>query len=375
MKYNYIFNNLAAYTAACGSGGVVLTALNEIGAGKVSRTVVSYIEDIGKVMIDCVNCIISQNDGAVGDMLVYHPTHGYKYVKGGTWSTTNGGCTINQTVLVNNNYTPIGWLGYRAGKDCLIIDLSDTSSGIAWGDTSTLVPSPIFTASVVQAGNGVFSWIASASMYLAEYRYANSGYIYTYPLRRSLFDACCDAAKNMTAYSNSHNVNNENASYTATTSGTASMTYTDGNGTHTINPKDYDWSFDKWYNSNILCRYPSFAGAGSDMNGKLNTKAIVTTFNSTYAAHICNNKSVAGVGDFGAGKWWLPSAGEFLKILRGIKKLIENGSGLSISGVYWTSTQCSALYAWYVNVYHGYVRSGARSSACAVRAVSAFQIK
>jgi hypothetical protein len=63
--------------------------------------------------------------------------------------------------------------------------------------------------------------------------------------------------------------------------------------------------------------------------------------------------------------------------LKEINKAILKVGGeiISDNGVYWCREQCSALYAWRVDMNSSYMYIYARSATYAVRAVSAFQIK
>ena len=123
--------------------------------------------------------------------------------------------------------------------------------------------------------------------------------------------------------------------------------------------------------------------AMNDWTGKANTTAQVTHSEcntSSYAPGYCNLYSRTNANGYGltAGKWWLPSLGEMLMIYANMTKinyalsLITGATQLS-ENWYWTSTEYSAAYAWYLNLSNGGVGYGTKASSPGrVRAVSAF---
>ena len=76
---------------------------------------------------------------------------------------------------------------------------------------------------------------------------------------------------------------------------------------------------------------------------------------------------------------YIPSLGEMLFVFlnrKAINEALEAVGGTPIDGVwYWTSTEFSATYAWYLNLDNGIVIYGTKASYTSrVRAVSAFQL-
>ena len=126
--------------------------------------------------------------------------------------------------------------------------------------------------------------------------------------------------------------------------------------------------------------------AFADFAGKANTAAIIkasTTTNITntadYAPGFCNKYSRANVNGKGllAGTWWLPSLAELALIWANFDKI--NYALSKISGAtqlqktwYWSSTQGSADYAWYLYLSDGYMDYGYKFNQFRVRPVSAF---
>ena len=121
-----------------------------------------------------------------------------------------------------------------------------------------------------------------------------------------------------------------------------------------------------------------------DWTGKASTAAQIThaeCSSASYAPGYCAQYSRTNANGKGltAGRWWLPSLGELMMIYANMRKinyalsLIEGATQLAETW-YWSSTECSATYAWYLSLYAGgaysyYPKATYQSR---VRAVSAF---
>lgn len=123
--------------------------------------------------------------------------------------------------------------------------------------------------------------------------------------------------------------------------------------------------------------------AMNDWNGKTNTAAQIThaeCSSNAYATGFCHQYSRVNANGKGltAGKWWLPSLGEMMMIYANMTKInyalsLISGATPLQETAYWTSTEYSATYAWYLNLYAG--RAGYYTKASnpnRVRPVSAF---
>ena len=124
----------------------------------------------------------------------------------------------------------------------------------------------------------------------------------------------------------------------------------------------------------------------NDFAGRANTTAIIngsTSSNVTntedYAAGVCNKYSRTNANGKGltAGRWWLPSMGEMAMIWANFDKI--NYALSKISGAtqlqqtwYWTSTQISAAFAWYLGLTDGSMDLYYKFNQLMVRPVSAF---
>ena len=122
----------------------------------------------------------------------------------------------------------------------------------------------------------------------------------------------------------------------------------------------------------------------NDWAGKQNTAAQIThaeCSSNAYAPGYCANYSRVNANSKGltAGKWWLPSLGEIMMIYANMTKinyalsLISGATQLS-ENWYWTSTEYSAPYAWFLGLGDGNANYGiAKASGTGrVRPVSAF---
>lgn len=132
---------------------------------------------------------------------------------------------------------------------------------------------------------------------------------------------------------------------------------------------------------------PDRVTAVNDWEGKANTSAQIAassaaaiTNTAAYAPGYCNLYSVVNVNNKGltAGKWWLPSLGELMMIYANMRKInyalgFIAGSNPLVEGAYWSSTEYSAAYAWFLSLSYGFVGAYAKATdSFCVRPVSAF---
>ena len=123
--------------------------------------------------------------------------------------------------------------------------------------------------------------------------------------------------------------------------------------------------------------------AFDDWSGKANTAAQIThdeCNDPAYAPGFCAAYSRVNANGKGltAGRWWLPSEGELMMIYANIRKInyalsFINGATPLVETWYWSSTEGSAYYAWFLGLYDGYARGSTKATDKGrVRAVSAF---
>lgn len=123
--------------------------------------------------------------------------------------------------------------------------------------------------------------------------------------------------------------------------------------------------------------------AMNDRAGKANTASQIThteCSSASYAPGFCAAYSRVNANGQGmtAGKWWLPSLGELFCICANMRKinyalsLIEGATQLA-EDWYWSSTENSATYAWYLYLSSGSANTYPKATnQIRVRPVSAF---
>ena len=109
--------------------------------------------------------------------------------------------------------------------------------------------------------------------------------------------------------------------------------------------------------------YPNYIDALSDLNGQQNTEHL-KEIGLNSRIHI-------------EGGWHIPSLGEMYFILLNLKVINQAleyaGKSPLKDNWYWTSTEASATYAWYLRLGYGFASNGTKASIQRyVRAVSAF---
>lgn len=101
----------------------------------------------------------------------------------------------------------------------------------------------------------------------------------------------------------------------------------------------------------------------NDWNGKSSTAAQIKHPECSgvdYAPGFCAAYERVNANGKGltAGRWWLPSLGELMMIYANMRKinyalsLVNGATQLSKTG-YWSSTELSATYGWYLNLSNG----------------------
>lgn len=140
----------------------------------------------------------------------------------------------------------------------------------------------------------------------------------------------------------------------------------------------------KWAKSNVTggTTAKGREAAIADMDGRANTSTIITTIgDNAPAAKFCHEyypSNVDAANAFvGAGRWWLPSAGELWMIwshLLEVNRILAQigGTALNRSQAYLSSTEASAQTAWLLAFYIGFFSSNNKTYDGSVRPVSAF---
>lgn len=102
----------------------------------------------------------------------------------------------------------------------------------------------------------------------------------------------------------------------------------------------------------------------NDWAGKSSTAAQIThpeCNTESYAPGFCAAYSRVNANGKGltAGRWWLPSLGEMMMIFANMRKINYalshiNGAAQLQENWYWTSTESSSTYAWYLHLSYGF---------------------
>lgn len=121
----------------------------------------------------------------------------------------------------------------------------------------------------------------------------------------------------------------------------------------------------------------------NDWTGKTSTAAQIThneCKTESYAPGFCASYERVNANGNGltAGSWWLPSLGELMMIYANMRKInyalsLINGATQLAETWYWSSTESSATYAWYLYLDYGRAYLDAKAAGQGrVRPVSAF---
>lgn len=121
----------------------------------------------------------------------------------------------------------------------------------------------------------------------------------------------------------------------------------------------------------------------NDWTGKTSTAAQIThneCKTESYAPGFCASYERVNANGNGltAGSWWLPSLGELMMIYANMRKInyalsLINGATQLAETWYWSSTEFSATYAWYLYLSHGNANGTTKATnQLRVRPVSAF---
>lgn len=140
----------------------------------------------------------------------------------------------------------------------------------------------------------------------------------------------------------------------------------------------------KWATSNVSggTTKKGREAAIADMDGRANTSTIITTLgDNAPAAKFCHEYYPSNVDAantlVGAGRWWLPSAGQlwmiwshFLEVNRILAQI--GGTALSRRQWYFSSTEGSATTVWGIYSINGNFNLNNKTSEGSIRPVSAF---
>lgn len=426
MKYSFTFSTLSDYLNAKASGGVIYNVLRANNPASISQTAISHITGTGQTFIDAVNIIVSREEGGeIGDTLLYKTSDGkYYWLKGFLptataikepsvipynygnpsahgWVTRSGsgtssspyvytpsshtaavsGTTYYQayfgsssywlSLLTDNGYNVIGFVGHREGNKCLIFSERDKQQGYKFSTATTVSSNYGCPYPVRHNGVGVEkpTWQICCSLELSEYvrGYGTTSNCATreFPVNRAAWDNMVANIKSNSPTSGritagvfvadggwgtgspvseggyivtqgSNGVGIGNLRYALP------ETYTNSVSVDEINPADYNYDYDTWFRTKLLVKIPTNKGAMSEESGLETTKKLISEPDgaSLYpAANFCNNfkPMTSPPFKFSAGKWWLPSAKEMWYLMKNYVTLFWKGIEITQT-TYWTST-------------------------------------
>ena len=288
MTYNYIFDTLAQYTAAKSAGGDIYNALRT--SQYLSRSAVSMIRETGQVVVDSMNFIDAKETLAVGDFLLYRPADQsfYALKEPVVWATTPGVKAYSSSEITAAGFILVGRVFYRDGVECII---GSQLSGTYAFSTLTTFPEGIVPFGVLNIK------VTPTTTVVRSRGVFNAALASKFTIPSTVFDGVFPVKV---------------ADWDAALADGSTITYTIGSTEYTITPSEYNGTYMDFVNERILVVYPDYRPGCmlADMNGKKNTKALVESGYSVPGAQAAYEYAVDGVPGYGAGAWWLPSAGE-----------------------------------------------------------------
>lgn len=345
------YDTIADYQAAKQQGGEIYEAV--IVSERYTATAVSYIASLGRSVLDGKNVIVTREQGQPGDVLLWRTADAQffwlkSYVPVSAWDSAYiGQIVCDTTQLASAGYVPCGVMLYRVGRRAAVLSLSDVASA-AWGPASLLPDVATFPTITRADGAGVES--VSLNLYQAE-KVVSAVDTVLMPVLRSDWDAMVSAAlQGLTA----------SGSFTggdwSTAGGVASLTFTLGTEPKTIDPAIYDFCYDDFYLSEVIVR-PDLPLAGPQ-----NTGAIIAAGGSS----ACASYGFASIPDLVAGRWWMPSIGDFCNTLPDFL----SRKGTLPSGTLWSSDQVDASRAWAASLQGALSFAEDKTAAHGVRALT-----
>lgn len=301
MTYNYIFDTLAQYTAAKSAGGDIYNALRT--SQYLSRSAVSMIRETGQVVVDSMNFIDAKETLAVGDILLYRAADQsfYALKNPGGWATTPGGRSYSAAELTAAGFTQVGRVYHRDGVECIIGNTLTNSYAFS---TLTTFPEGIVPFGVLRVKVSPTTTVLKARGIL------NAELASRFTQQSAVFDSIFPVKA---------------ADWNAALADGSTITYSIGGVEYTVTPLEYNGSYMDFVNERMLAIFPDNRPESmvADMSGKKNTKALVESGYSVPGAQAAYEHAVDGVPGFGAGAWWLPSAGEAALIVMSANKSVS----------------------------------------------------
>ena len=300
MTYNYIFDTLAQYTAAKSAGGDIYNALRT--SQYLSRSAVSMIRETGQVVVDSMNFIDAKETLAVGDFLLYRPADQsfYALKEPVVWATTPGVKAYSSAEITNAGFIFVGRVFYRDGVECII---GNPLQGSYVFSTLTTFPEGIVPFGVLRVKVSPTTTVLRARGIL------NAELASRFTLQSAVFDSIFPVKA---------------ADWDAALADGSTITYSIGGVEYTVTPLEYKGSYMDFVNERMLAIFPDNRPESmvADMSGKKNTKALIESGYSVPGAEAAYAFGIEDVPGYGAGAWWLPSAGEAALIVMSANKAV-----------------------------------------------------
>lgn len=358
MANSLIFDTRAQFDTALASGGSINAILNGVTSVKPSVSVIALVKESGESFACGMNVMVDIKSVGPGDYVMYDNVNDKFFGISRKWIDNNyPGQPTQQTMLYKQNVLPsryvlCGSVVYRHGNR---IRLAGVSESLAWSQNVNT--------------SGQYEWdVADLTKYTWSEKENGE--------KTTQFETNNHIAFPSQRYQEDYFKANPNASYLPITRAdwNAAM-LTLGNDpaatitiqSKTVVPATYNYDFDVFMRAMYHPKKWPKTGAYLDMDGRVNTRKIVTDFIANhgktaasvdYAAGYCYNYAVAAPG-LGAHQW-------FLGTIRDVAELCAIRHTLRTklawrTGYLWSSTQYSAGTAWGLN-YSGHFTYAIKSA-------------
>ena len=343
MANSLIFDTRAAFDIALASGGSIATLMAGVTSVKPSVAITAFVKESGETFACGTNVMIDIKSVGPGDLVIYDSTNNKFLGIARKWIDNNyPGQPTQKTMIYTSGVLPArfvvcGTVIYRHGNRVRIAGVGtslpwsiyDTTAGnYEWNVTA------LTNYTIVEKENGEATTDFLSTRYIAfpsqryqeDYFRANANATYL-PCTREEWNAMIVAAG---------------------TSPDVTITV----NSKTVRPADYDFDYDKFLRMNYHQKKWPKTGALLDMDGRSNTRKIVTDFIANhgktadsvdYAAGYCYNYSVAAPG-LGTHQWFLGTMRDVAEICALRHTLLTALAWRT--GYLWSSTQYSGTYAW-----------------------------
>lgn len=349
MTYALTFATRAAFDTALASGGSIYTLMQGVTSAKPSVSITAHVTETGETFACGTNVMVDIKSVGPGDYVLYDSTNKKFFGIASKWIDNNYPSQPTQHTLIfkesvlASRFVVCGTVIKRFGNRIRIAGVqaskpgsSTNTSDYAW-NVATLTN---YTTVVKKDGGTTNTFCADGWRSYPSTRYQED-YFTANPSAGSL---PCTRAE-------------WNTLITGMTSHAPNATITVNS--KTVTPADFDYDYDKFLQYYYKPKFPVATGALADLDGRENTRKIVTAFVDTlgkissdtdvsYAAGYCYNYSVNAPG-LGRTQWFLGVLKDVAEV-RPLTHTLKTAIAWR-SGYLWSSTQYSSSRFWYMNYY------------------------